>query len=275
MSERRSSYVEAGSPTSCILPSCRRPFEDRCVRGDDGHFYCSQRCKADGKKLDLSKVALLQRRESANGGSSISSRTAQIGTVCECIDHCFSFSLWCEDFARRVDPEDMTSGLHRAFDVISDATRLKSFLALRKLDAFLGGGAKPQSDDLTAAKLRVDARSILSDTGATLLSETERTNINKGAAHLTNKLTLDRDSEVDLEEIVNRSTAVFTRLVADLRSIDTGKEAEHWLARTEALIERAKQSAQAKTEAIEKGEPWYPIETFVWPIALRQRGSAS
>ncbi len=55
-------------------------------------------------------------------------RSAQIAAACQCIDHCFGFAIWCEDFARHVDPEDMVMGLDRGFDLISDATRLHSFL---------------------------------------------------------------------------------------------------------------------------------------------------
>jgi hypothetical protein len=34
-------------------------------------------------------------------------RSDQIATICECIDHCFAFEIWCDDFAKSVDPEDM------------------------------------------------------------------------------------------------------------------------------------------------------------------------
>jgi hypothetical protein len=51
--------------------------------------------------------------------------------------------LQCGDFAKHVDPDDMVAGLDRAFELVSDATRLQSFLALRKLDDFLGG-VKPK-----------------------------------------------------------------------------------------------------------------------------------
>jgi hypothetical protein len=65
-------------------------------------------------------------------------RSAQIATICECIDHCFAFSVRCEDFAPFLDPEDMMSGLDCAAQLVADATRLQSFLALRKLDGFQG-----------------------------------------------------------------------------------------------------------------------------------------
>jgi len=107
-------------------------------------------------------------------------QSAQIATVCECIDHCFAFAMWCEDFAQHVDPDDMMMGLDRAFEIVSDATRLHSFLALRKLDDFLGG-VKPKDDDLVAANFGLDVPAVLGDVGATLLSVDERNNINKGA----------------------------------------------------------------------------------------------
>jgi len=41
-------------------------------------------------------------------------RSAQIATISQCIDHCFAFSIWCEDFAAYLDPDDMIWGLDRA-----------------------------------------------------------------------------------------------------------------------------------------------------------------
>jgi hypothetical protein len=105
--------------------------------------------------------------------------------------------MWCDDFAQYVDPDDMMSGLDRAFELVSDATRLQSFLALRKLDEFLSG-KKCKNDDLTAADLGIDKATVLGDLGGDFLSADERENINKGVAHLTEKLTLDPDSEVEL-----------------------------------------------------------------------------
>ena len=55
-----SRYVAAGSPQTCFLPSCRKPFEQSCVRGKDGHFYCSPACTEIGGKLDLSQVEELR-----------------------------------------------------------------------------------------------------------------------------------------------------------------------------------------------------------------------
>jgi hypothetical protein len=57
---KQSSYVAAGSPTACFLPSCHKPFQQSCVRGKDGHFYCSPACAEIGGKLDLSRVEELR-----------------------------------------------------------------------------------------------------------------------------------------------------------------------------------------------------------------------
>lgn len=164
-------------------------------------------------------------------------RSAQIATVCESIDHCFAFAMWCDDFAKYVAPEDMINGLDRAFELVSDATRLQSFLALRKLDDFLRA-AKSKPNDLIAADLGIDVPSVLGDIGDKFLSTTERENINKGVAHLTEQLTLDPDSEVELQAILERSIPVFSRLASALRKADTGKEATQWLDKTDALIKR-------------------------------------
>src|SRR5258705_2105227 len=162
-------------------------------------------------------------------------RSAQIATICECIDHCFSYALWCEDFAPFLDPEDMIGGLDRAADVVSDASRLTSFLALRKLDDFLRG-TKAKPDDLIAPDFGVDLPGVLSDAGETLLAAPERDKINKEAAHLTERLALDHDSQVDLQEILTRALPVLTRLASALRAADSAKEATYWLDRTDALI---------------------------------------
>lgn len=61
-----SGYTEAGSPVSCFLPSCRKPFDGVCVHGKDGHFYCSHDCAEEGETLDLSHVQSLKRK-SSNG----------------------------------------------------------------------------------------------------------------------------------------------------------------------------------------------------------------
>jgi hypothetical protein len=70
----------------------------------------------------------------------------------------------------------------------------------------------------------------------TLLTTVERDKINKGAAHLTEHLTLGPDSEVDLEALLKRAMPVLSRLVAELRNVDTKKEAFLWLDKTEKLI---------------------------------------
>jgi hypothetical protein len=53
-----------------------------------------------------------------------------------------------------------------------------------------------------------------------LATTAEREKINKEAAHLTERLALDRDTEVYLQEILTRSKPVFTRLVSELRKAD-------------------------------------------------------
>ena len=55
-----SRYLAAGSPASCFLPSCRKPFDQACFRGKDGYFYCSMDCTEAGSKLDLSTVEELR-----------------------------------------------------------------------------------------------------------------------------------------------------------------------------------------------------------------------
>lgn len=78
-------------------------------------------------------------------------RSGQIATICECIDHCFVFTIWCEDFAKFFDEEDIVAGLDRGAELMGEATRLMSFVALRKLDDFLRG-AKSKPDDLRSSK---------------------------------------------------------------------------------------------------------------------------
>jgi hypothetical protein len=168
----------------------------------------------------------------------VDTRSAQIATICECIDHCFAFAKWCEDFAPHLDPEDMKAGLDRGAELMSDASRLISFLALRKLDDFLRV-TKASKDDLIAPDLDVDARAALRDAGETLLTKEEREKVNKGVAHLTEHLTLDRDSEVDLEAILKRVLPVLSRLEAKLRDADTKKDATQWLDKTKELVKHA------------------------------------
>lgn len=138
-----------------------------------------------------------------------------------------------------LDPEDMIWGLDRAAELLSDAARLQSFLALRKLDDFFGG-VKPRAGDLTAPDFGIDVPSVLGDAGGSFLVKDERETINKGVAHLTEDLSLDEDSEVDLHLILERSIPVLTRLVVELRKQDAAHEATYWLDRTDDLIERAR-----------------------------------
>lgn len=84
-------------------------------------------------------------------------RSAQVATICECMDHCFAYAKWCEDFAPYLDSEDMMGGLDRGAELMSDASRLMSFLALRKLDDFLRP-TKVNKDDLIGGDLGIDPR---------------------------------------------------------------------------------------------------------------------
>jgi hypothetical protein len=195
MSEKRSKYVEAGSPNSCFLPTCNKAFWPECTRGSDGHYYCSQECTEKGIRHHLGEV------RSSNG--KLSKKAAQILTVTQCIDHCFSFEMWCSDFAKHVDPDDRVMGMDTALDLVSDATPLHSFLALRKLDEFFRT-EKTKPDDLIASELGIDASVVLGGSVKMFLTQTERDDINKGAAHLTERLTLDPDSEINLQAIVQR-----------------------------------------------------------------------
>lgn len=162
-------------------------------------------------------------------------RSARIATICGCIDHCFAFEIFCADFARLADPEDLVFGLDRSVEIVSDATRLQSFLALRKLDEFLSA-KKREKTDLIASDLGIDLKSVLGDVGETFLTAAERDMVNKQAAHLTEKLSTDPESEVALRAIIKRSTPVLSRLVAELRKADTSQEAVQWFDKTDALI---------------------------------------
>ena len=53
---KTSQYLAAGSPISCFLHSCRKPFLGTCVHGNDGHFYCSHECAEEGEQAGLAKV---------------------------------------------------------------------------------------------------------------------------------------------------------------------------------------------------------------------------
>jgi hypothetical protein len=55
-----SRYTAAGSPTHCFLPKCRKPFEQACHHGEDGHYYCSQVCADIGSTIDMSHVEELR-----------------------------------------------------------------------------------------------------------------------------------------------------------------------------------------------------------------------
>ncbi|MGJ4993732.1 hypothetical protein ACQR0Z_04890 [Bradyrhizobium sp. HKCCYLS3077] len=121
-------------------------------------------------------------------------RSGQIATICECIDHCFVFTIWCEDFAKFFDEEDIVAGLDRGAELMGEATRLMSFVALRKLDDFLRG-AKSKPDDLVAGDFGIDVPGVLAGIAETFLTGNEREKVNKGVAHLTENLALDDSME--------------------------------------------------------------------------------
>jgi len=58
-----SRYLEAGSPICCFLPGCGKPFSNHCIRGQDGHFYCSHECADEAAKTDLTHVERLRARK--------------------------------------------------------------------------------------------------------------------------------------------------------------------------------------------------------------------
>jgi hypothetical protein len=92
------------------------------------------------------------------------------------------------------------------------------------------------------------------------LTQTERDYINKGAAHLTERLTLDSDSEFDLQAIIERSMLVFERLSSELRKADVKREAVQWLDRTDALLKHARdQAVRNKKELAARGISARPL----------------
>jgi len=60
--QRTSRYLDAGAPKHCFMPSCRTTFRDTCVRGEDGHYYCSQMCADQARELGLAQVLELRHR---------------------------------------------------------------------------------------------------------------------------------------------------------------------------------------------------------------------
>jgi hypothetical protein len=135
----------------------------------------------------------------------------------------------------------MVAGLDRSAELVSDASCLMSFLALRKLDDFLRF-TKANKGDLIGADIGVDVPAVLGDVGETLLIKDERERISKGVAHLTQHLTLDRDSEVDLNALLKRAMPVLLRLEAKLREAAAKKEAVQWLDGTKEPLKHAEAS---------------------------------
>ena len=48
-----SPYLEAGAPTRCFLPRCRRAFDGAAIHGEDGRYYCSTNCADTGRTVLL------------------------------------------------------------------------------------------------------------------------------------------------------------------------------------------------------------------------------
>lgn len=161
--------------------------------------------------------------------------TPKIATICECINHCFAFELWCKDFASVIGEEVIY--VDEAFEIVSASTLLHSFLALRKLDDFLGG-VRPKPDDLTSDRMGIAKVAVLGIGKNTLLLDTDRNNINKGVAHLTEHLTAEPDSEVDLLRITSESIPIFERLISELKKLDLSGHAKPYIRKTEALVDR-------------------------------------
>lgn len=159
-----------------------------------------------------------------------------IATICECIEGCFAYFVFCEEFAPLLTEEDRLIGAQQDIDLIAYSTLLMSSISLRKLDdLFLEGGWK---DDLKANQYKIDTKELLG--GKSFLeNDTEREQINKCAAHLTTKLSLEQDFEVILREILSRSLPVFQRLIAALRKADTDGSATHYLDKAENTLHRA------------------------------------
>ena len=57
---KTSKYLAAGSPLTCFLPSCHKPFGGSAFHAADGHYYCSAECADAGRKVDLSRVEELK-----------------------------------------------------------------------------------------------------------------------------------------------------------------------------------------------------------------------
>jgi hypothetical protein len=134
---------------------------------------------------------------------------------------------------------------------------LQSFLALRKLDELLSS-KKRKKDDLIISDLGIDKATVLGELGENFLSTDERESINKGVAHLTEKLTLDPDSEVELDSILKRSLPAMSRLVAELRKKAANNEGKDWLDKTERVIKNAEQIAVRRQADLDARKPAAP-----------------
>lgn len=162
---------------------------------------------------------------------------SEIVSICDCIDHCFAYTIWCDDIAQIIQGDDLLAGLDRGFELVSDATRLLSFLAIRKLSDLFGEGAN-RSDDLSLERLGLASVDVLAGREY-FLSEKERRIISKSVAHLTEHLPLEADSEVELSLILRRNLTVLLQLVAELKDIAGHPSEQHHAVRSEVLLRRA------------------------------------
>lgn len=46
---KASRCLAAGAPTRCQNAGCGKPFGDRCQRGEDDRYYCSEVCARSGR----------------------------------------------------------------------------------------------------------------------------------------------------------------------------------------------------------------------------------
>lgn len=53
--QKTSPYLQAGSPVRCALSSCAKPFLGRCVRANNGRFYCSHECAEEGERANVTQ----------------------------------------------------------------------------------------------------------------------------------------------------------------------------------------------------------------------------
>lgn len=62
-----SRYLAAGAPIRCQNPSCSKPFEGSCQRGEDDHYYCGEACARAGRGTDRGVFENVVRLGKASG----------------------------------------------------------------------------------------------------------------------------------------------------------------------------------------------------------------